>query len=520
MNIRNFHGTSVLMEETGGVGGGTGAGSGTGGGDSTALTVSTGTAVADAPGGSGGELSPSGDSSLQTGESLFDASGRMTPTTSKLVRELETANPAARSFLGRAQRALGAVAKLTSMLGPKYIDAIVGLRRFENEARWADIVDPQARKALGKAPFKTGQDGLAALRSTAEDMERSDELYAKSDPQLLAMMTETPAAKQAYVKLWPHSVSKLRDLAPLTYTKWLGDQVLSLMEKSAVSLKTKDGKDITEEIDLPRRLRRMVGCLPWTTGENGAYLGGAVTPEQAQTLAWDIEFLNAFLLKVRGYASQTPEDLTPSKEDASAARIAEAERRADAATEAAWVTTRNAECNELIRAEVEKQAKGLNLSATEIANVTAKARATINEYRRSRPDNNSRIAGFKTAKNLAGYLTYNKGIVEEKAPEAVEKALASQGRRSSRRAPIRTAAPGTTSPATGTQQQADTTGKIVGLTSAQAQQLRAKGTLWMMQKIGNQPGTTQDMIGKRQWMLKKGNPLNLPEGSIVQFPVA
>ena len=42
----------------------------------------------------------------------------------------------------------------------------------------------------------------------------------------------------------------------------------------------------------------------------------------------------------------------------------------------------------------------------------------------------------------------------------------------------------------------------------------------MMQKIGNQPGTTQDMIGKRQWMLKKGNPLNLPEGSIVQFPVA
>ena len=43
------------------------------------------------------------------------------------------------------------------------------------------------------------------------------------------------------------------------------------------------------------------------------YTGGAVTPEQAQTLAHDIMFIQAFLEKVRGYANETTGRLDATK---------------------------------------------------------------------------------------------------------------------------------------------------------------------------------------------------------------
>jgi len=491
------------MEESGGDAGGAGGGS-------TALTVTTGTDVATIDGGGGDTGDGTGGDSgaaltTTTGadsEPVFEG-GKLSQSATKAFRQLETANPTARNILNRAQRALGTVAKLTWMFGPKPFDKINQLRKFEKEAG--------------------GMAGLQALREANEDLVKSDELYERADPQLIAMMTETPAAKQAFVKLFPHSVAKLRELAPLTYTRWLGMQQLHSIEKAEVSIKDKNGTVIaTEPIDIPFRLRRIVGMLPWSQDQNGKFTGGTVTPEQMQTFQADLSYMFSYLDMIRGFANATPEDLTPPKEDTSAARIAEAENAANTALQNSWKVQRDAICNDILAEEVRKQTKGMDLSSTIVADITAKARKSINDTRKAQPDNTGKVKSFFDAQNLSGYIAYNKRIVQDHAQSAVEKAVGLYARKSSRRAPA--VATGNQPPATGTQAQPATgtqpqTGKIVKLSPQQAELLGGRhGTRWAKQALfPGDKGTTREMMQRGQQMLRKNNPLNLPDGTIVQF---
>ncbi len=502
MDITNFHGVKPILMVEAGADGGAG-----GGGESTALAVSTGADLAATGDGTGGDgTDGGGGTALATtgadSEPVFDQSGRLTQGTSKLFGTLSTANPTARKVLDRAQRALATVGKLTSMLGAKPVERVAALLKFEKEVG--------------------GADGLQNLRATVQDMQKSDELYEKADPLLLQMMTETPAAKHAFVKLFPHTVSKLRELAPNTFTQWLGAQQLHWLESAPITIRDKQGAELAKEpIDMPRRLRRIVGQLPWAV-ENGKFTGGTLTPQQVEFIQEDLSFLFAYVDKIRAYANATPEDLTPQKEDTSAARITEAENAAKQATQDSWVVQRNAACNEIIASEVRKQTKGMNLDAMAIANITANARKSVNEFRRSRPDNLAKVDGFLDAKNLAGYLAYNKKAVEDSTPEAVEIAVAVYARKSTRRAPVKTdAATGATAAtktdAAATAAQGD--GKVVMLTAKQMEALRGNHiSRYMKQPIGNKPGTTMEDVKKKQYILRGDNPFGVADGTRVQVP--
>ena len=493
---------SLLMEESAGDAGG---GGGTGG-DSTALAVTTGTDLATIDSGDGGDGAGGDSTALATtgadSAAVYEG-GKLSRGTTKTFRQLETANPAARPILAEAQRALGGWAKIKSMFGPKPFDKINALRKFEKEAG--------------------GMAGLQALREASEDLVKSDELYEKADPQLIAMMTETPAAKQAFVKLFPHSVAKLRELAPMTYTRWLGMQQLHSLEKAEVSIKSKDGTVLgTEPIDIPFRLRRIVGMLPWAMDATGKFTGGTVTPEQMQTFQADLSYMFSYLDTVRAYANSTPEDLTPPKEDTSAAQIAKANKDAEDAIQNSWKVQRDAICNDIVAEEVRKQTKGMDLSSTIIADITAKSRKSINDIRKGQPDNTGKVKAFFDAKNVSGYIAYNKRIVQDHAASAVEKAVGLYARKSSRRAPAAVsaapvAAPGTQGVAPAA--NAPQAGKIVKLTAQQGDQLGGRhGTRWMKQQIfPGDKGTTKEMRASGQMMLRRGNPLNLPDGTVVQF---
>lgn len=485
---------SVLMEEAGdGTGGG-------GGGDSTALTVSTGTAVATTDG-DGTDDTGGGDTSVAVADNqqIFEG-GKLSQSAAKTFRQMEKANPAARTLITEAQRAMGGWAKVKAIFGSKPFDRINQLRKLEREVG--------------------GEAGLKSMRATVEDMEKSDSLYEKADPQLIALMTESPAGKQAFVNIFPHAVAKVRELAPQTYTKWLGMQFLNTIEKLEVTLKNSAGAVISNEpIDMPFRLRRVFGQLP-PTDEHGKFVGGTMTAEQEQAIYTDLANIYAWIEKLRTWANATPEDLTPSQEDAGKGRIAEAEKAANEAVQNSWKVQRDAICNDIITEEVRKQTKGTDLSATIMADITARARKSINGIRKAKPDNERKVKAFFDSKDVKGYIAYNRGIVQDNVQAAVEKAAGLYAKKSTRRTgqPQQAAPAATGAPAAQTQPAAQA-GKVTRLTPQQAEQLGGKqGTRWMKQRIGNNPGTTTEMITKGQQMLRKGNPLNLPEGTVVQFP--
>lgn len=487
---------SVLMEESG-----TGEGGEGGGGDSTALTVSGGTDVATID---GTRDEGTGDGALATttaadSEPVFEG-GKLSPSASKTFRQLRTTNPTLRNVIDRSERALGTVAKLTAMFGPKPFDRINQLRKMEREVG--------------------GAAGLQALREANDDLIKSDQLYERADPQLISMMTESPAGKQAFVKIFPHSVQRMRELAPQTYTKWVGQQFLHSLEKLEVTLKKSDGAAIsTEPIDMPFRLRRIFGQLP-PTDEHGRFVGGAMTADQEQAIYSDLANIYAWVEKIRSWANATPEDLTPPKEDTSAAAIAKAQKDADAATEALWAEKRDVRSNKIIDDEVSKQTKGMDLSSTLTADIAARARKSINDARKVKPDNSRKIRSFFESKDMIGYLDYNIGIVQDNVQSAVEKATALYAKKSTRRA----GAPATTAATTTTTEAAQTqpvqTGKVTRLTAQQSEAIGGKySTRWMKQALApGLPGTTGAMHKLGQQMLRKGNPLGLPDGTVVQFP--
>lgn len=501
----------VLMEEAG-ADGGVGGGGGT---DSTALTVSTGTAVATEGGGDG---TGGGDGSTALATTGADSQpiiegGRLTQSASQTFRQLEKANPQAREVIARSQRALATVAKLTEMLGSKFFERINGLRRLEQEVAKHSYVGNDGKRV----------DGLTALRQAGEDIDRSDSLYEKADPQLIAMMTESAPGKHAFVKLFPHVVNRLHELAPKTYRRWMGMQNLHIVEKAPVTLKLQNGQESTEEIDIPFRLRRMIGNLPWAIDKDtGTYAGGAVTPQQAQALAWDFEMLHAFMTQVRATANETPEDLTPAKEDTTAAEIATAKREAETERQGAWATKRDAICNDVLGDEVRKQTKALDLSQTIIADITSRARKAINETRRAKPDNERRQKAFFDSGDLAGYLAYNRSILEDQAQSAVEKAVQLYGRKSSRRTPAtqKTVTPAAPAPAGQQKTHQAAPANVVMLNAEQLKKLNGSSiTRFMKTAIGNQPGTTNAMVVKREYMLKAANPWGYPEGTVVRVPM-
>lgn len=485
------------MEEAGGDGAG-------GGGDSTALVVSTGTEVAAGDGTSDGGDS-TGDGAVATltadNEPVFEG-GKLSQSASKTFRSLESANPNARTILGRAQRALGTVAKLTAMFGPKPFDRINALRKLEKEVG--------------------GAAGLQALREASDDLTLNDQLYERGDPQLIANMTEAPAAKQAFVKLFPHVVTKMRELAPKGYTRWFGAQIVSALEKlEMVTQKDADGRVIaTDPIDMPFKLRRILSQLPQL--QDGKFAGGTLTAEQQHAIHADLGQIYAWVEVMRSWANATPEDMTPAKEDTSAAAVAKARQNEDNAVQDAWATKRDSICNEILSDEVRKQTKDMNLSSTIIADITARARAGVNAIRKAKPGNHQKQHGYLEAKDQKGYLAYNKGIFSDHAPETVEKAVALYAKKSSRRTPAgataaRAAAPGTAGAQSQTTAQ---TGQIVKLTPQQAEKLGGRSgiTRWMKQAlIPGQPGTTVDMLKQGRYVLRKGNPANLPENTIVQL---
>lgn len=493
----------VLMNEAGD--GGTG-----GGGDSTAVTTVDNSAVATLDGGDGsgsGDGAGTGDGTVvaladANSQPIFDRSGRITQATSKAFRELETSNPTLRSILGQAQRALGTLGKLRSVLGPKPFDRIKELRDFEKEVG--------------------GRDGLAALRASVEDMDTSDSLYAKADPALLEMMTESPAGKHAFVRIWPHAVAKFSQLSPNGYTRWLGAQILNAIQKLEVVIgKDSNGKDVTEPFDLPYRLRRMYGMLPAPDAQ-GKAAGGSITPEQHLALISELSLIYNWTDRMRGWSNATPEDLTPQKEDTSAEAIRTAKAEADQALQESWRVKRDSVCNELLADEVAKQSKGLNLSSTDIANVKAKARASVNAIRRAQPDNNAKIQGFFDARNFDGYLKYNRRILEDNMKSEVEKALSIYGKKSTRRTAATTdttRSQAQTQTQNTQQQNNQQQGQIVRLTLEQMKQLGgAHITKYMKQPIGNKPGTTMEDIKKKQYVLRAPNPWKLADGTRVQLP--
>lgn len=500
---------SVLMEEAGG---GEGAG---GGGDSTALATTTVTDLATTGDGTGdgadgtGTAVAAGDDSAPA--AIYEG-GRVSQGVSRAFRKLETANPTLRRTFRTALDALDTVGRLRTMLGDKPFDKIKQYRKLESEVAAYAYVNAEGKRI----------DGITAIRELNDDVKAQDTMYETANPLLIESMTESPLGKFAFTKLFPHVVAKTRALAPKMYTRWLGAQIVNALEKlEMVTAKDGEGKvTATDPIDMPFRLRRVFTQLP-PLDVNNKFVGGQITADQQHAIHSDLAMIYSWIDAMRAWANATPEDLTPAKADENAAAMVLAQQKADVALDKAWTAAKKAECIPLLDAEIRRQTARLNLDATAIADITARARKGSDDRRNKQPDDQGRRIAFFKARDMNGFLAYHRQAVVDHGPEAVTDAIAASGHRANRKATA-TQTAGTTAAGAGTgqQQQQQASGTVRRLTPDEAAKLGGvNGTRWMKPAgIGTAPGTTQAMVMERKQMMRKGNPLNLPEGTVVQFP--
>lgn len=414
---------SVLMSSVGvaGPGGGGGAPtpSGGDGGGSIAVIPAGGGEITPSgdDGGGGGDLAPSGDDSVAQG-GTFRALERGKPTkqTREALGALVQSNPEYKSLVRAIPRAFA-----------------VRDSFFQKVARFGTNPFKALDNLISFWDKSGGPRRVQELQETELDQIASDKLYADSDPQLIEQMTQTPAAKAAFVKLMPHSMKKFEELSPNAFSATMARAMLGHMKSTEM---TADG----DTFDIPLSVRRMsqaVAALPKDAGEKVP--GVAVLIEEAK-------IIGAYIALLQNYTKLQPEDLAPAIPATDRERSL-AERELNT-MRGEWKADIKARVQPVYNAEWVRQSKDRGISARQAETIWAIFRRKMAIAQGTVQDYQKQVDQQERSRDRQGYLAthfeFFKANVKEKLEQSIEDVMGPAGpRRRATNAPTVTAQPGT-----------------------------------------------------------------------------
>lgn len=235
----------LLMDESGGDAGGDTGGGDTGGGGGTGGNAGGGTETALATTDTGAEESTAltvqdpaevstDETDLEPYQPLRD--GKPSRTTAAAIALIKQSHPQVAKAIPRA---LAMEARIRSMV-PQGVNPFDEFKRLQ-----------RVEKDLG------GQRGIADIRKELAEIEELDQLYARSDPRMLDIMTSTPDGERAFSKMAPFIPGKLkklpggpaaiismapaiydlhRELAPRSYNRYMSSTILGDLMHADVDL--------------------------------------------------------------------------------------------------------------------------------------------------------------------------------------------------------------------------------------------------------------------------------------------
>lgn len=162
--------------------------------------------------GEGGEQGAAGEGGEQGGAFRAVEDGKLSQVAKAAVEKLKAENPA----LARAvQRALFAEDRIRRELPGGFKDIAKMRERIEE---------------LG------GDEGIQTLQEELDGWKDFDTKYTAGDPAVLEFLTETPAAKDAFLKIAPAAFEKFREFHPEGYSAYVSQVFMADMQGAQIPM--------------------------------------------------------------------------------------------------------------------------------------------------------------------------------------------------------------------------------------------------------------------------------------------
>lgn len=310
----------------------------------------------------------------------LDARGRMLPETAAAVKTLSP------QLAGYVSRALATAHTLHA--------------RFRGKSPWAEI------NRLEKLDKRLkGESGLEAIAAELSDVQENDDLFARSDPKLLDKMTETPAARAAFVKLLPHAMFKWQSIAPLSYSQYMGRFMADNMRNTAIA---EDGTPI----DLAVRLRRIVS-LTFPVDKEGN--PRTATQIENEMLGEDLKAVQKYVSIVQGLTKLQPEELAPERTDPNDREL-ELSRRERQLVQEQWKSALNSALSRPYTEEWNKQTAGREMTAEQGERIRSLFKTRLRIVQKMVPDYAATVAELENSGDRAGFIQLHLEFFRKNAP--------------------------------------------------------------------------------------------------------
>lgn len=399
--------TGPLMDESGGDAGGDAGGGDTGGAggstetalattdtteESTALTIQDPAEVS------------TEETDLEPYQPLRD--GKPSRTTAAAIALIKQSHPQVAKAIPRA---LAMEARIRSMV-PQGVNPFDEFKRLQ-----------RVEKDLG------GQRGIADIRKELAEIEELDQLYARSDPRMLDIMTSTPDGERAFSKMAPFIPGKLkklpggpaaiismapaiydlhRELAPNSYNRYMASMIRSDMRNGTVNI---GGRDMV--VDLEVQFRRLASLIP-SDSEIG---------KQALTL------VQAYMDRLMDLSSLTPEAMPAETNTGTDTGREELTReRQELANEKraivlqGWKNASDQAKDKLFQSAWAELSKGKKISPVDREDIEARFWLRLPKAMAQVPGFDQSLKEFWESDDRDGYLRYLQGLHAQQVPRVLK----------------------------------------------------------------------------------------------------
>lgn len=238
-----------------------------------------------------------------------------------------------------------------------------------------------------------GEVGLNETYQEVDGWRQFDQLYTAGDPKVFDFLTESPEAKQAFLKLAPAAFERYREVHPDGYNGYIA-QVLA---------------DTLEQNEVPMAVMQL----------------GMLLKDNPEALAI-VQQIYGFLQSVKGLARK-PVEMPKLAAPAADTRETDLARRETMLRRTEWGAESNQTHAELFSRQWRTQIGERKLSDVQTATVKELYGLKLAQVIKNDPDFNRNLEGYFAAHQKAGFLKYFRNFYEQAVPKALRAAILQTG---------------------------------------------------------------------------------------------
>jgi len=240
-----------------------------------------------------------------------------------------------------------------------------------------------------------GDTGIQELQQETNGWREFDQLYTAGDPKVLEFLTETPEAKDAFLKIAPAAFEKFREANPEGYNSYVAQVFVA---------------DLTQN-GIPLLIERLYDFMP------------ADNPRAKEAL----DRLAAYVNRIHSFSQKPVAPPAQPKPEQDQQRAREIEQREQNLTRQEWGRETGARHSSMFQAAWKQQIGDRKLSPDQVATIRELYGLKLSAILKARADFNQNLERYFASGQKEGFLRHFEATYKEAVPRALRTAIQQAG---------------------------------------------------------------------------------------------